>query len=178
VVALVVGALSPGFRADVHDNEPALLATMTALAARAHGRLIVLHVQYGAGFDAGGLVLQAERLGAHACLVGSYGVVFRVTSQFLCHPARTTGSVTYWLRHRPYHAGAGTSVIAILRYSVLTTASAGSGRAGSAGPPNVGFGGGVVTKPAPDAGGQHHRPLSFIAAPSPSRPPQGWSAAG
>jgi hypothetical protein len=130
VVALVAGALSPGFRADVHDNEPALLATMTALAARAHGRLIVLHVQYGAGFDAGGLVLQAERLGAHACLMGSYAVVFRVTSQFLCHPARTTGSVTYWLRRRPYRAVSGIRVVATLRYSVLTTASAGSGRAG------------------------------------------------
>ncbi len=119
VVALAAGAISPGLRADVHDNEPSLFTTMTALATSAHGHLIVLRVSGGGtGFDAGGLVLQAERLGVHACLAGPY--VFRVTSQFLCRPAQKSTGVTYWLYPLPYKPVAGVRVIARLRYSVLT----------------------------------------------------------
>jgi hypothetical protein len=120
VMALAAGAISPGLRADVHDNEPSLFATMTALAARAHGHLIVLRVRGGTGFDAGGLVLQAERLGVHACLAGPYPSVFRVTSQFLCRPAQISTGVTYRLYRLSYKPVAGVRVIARLRYSVLT----------------------------------------------------------
>jgi hypothetical protein len=124
VVALAAGAASPALRADVHDNEPALFTTMTALAARAHGRVIVLQVGDHTEFDAGGLLLQAQRLGVRSCLAGPYYAVFEVPSQFLCRPAQESAGVTYWLYRRPYRHVAGARVIAMLRYSVLTAREA------------------------------------------------------
>ncbi len=124
MVALGFGAVSPALRADVHNNEPALFTTTTTLAARAHGRLIVLRVGYRTVFDAWGLVVQAERLGARACLVGPHGWVFEVTSQFTCRPAQESTGITYWL-HRPrYRPVAGVRVIARLRYAALTARDA------------------------------------------------------
>jgi hypothetical protein len=123
VVALGSGAVSPGLRADVHDNEPALFTTATALVAGAHGRLIVLQVGDFTEFDAGGLVLQAERLGARACLAGPPSWVFEVTSQFICRPAQESAGVTYWLHPLPYSPVAGMRVIARLRYAVLVASS-------------------------------------------------------
>jgi hypothetical protein len=124
VVALGSGAASPGLRADVHDNEPALFTTMTALAASAHGRLIVLQVGDFTEFDADGLVLQAERLGARACLAGPSSSVFEVTIQFICRPPQESTGVTYWLHRLPYSPVAGVRVIARLRYAVLTARQA------------------------------------------------------
>jgi hypothetical protein len=124
MVALGFGAVSPALRADVHNNEPALFTATTTLAARAHGRLIVLRVGYRTVFDAWGLVVQAERLGARACLVGRYGWVFEVTSQFTCRPAQESTGITYWLHWPPYRPVAGARVIARLRYAALTARDA------------------------------------------------------
>lgn len=124
IVALGFGADSPALRADVHNNEPALFTATTTLAARAHGRLIVLRVGGGTVFDAWGLIVQAERLGARACLVGRYGWVFQVTSQFTCQPAQESTGTTYWLHRLPYRPLPGGRVIARLRYAALTARDA------------------------------------------------------
>lgn len=122
--ALVAGAASPALRADVHDNEPAIFPTMRARAARAHGRLIVLQVGQYTEFAAGALVLQAERLGARACLTGPPISVFEVTSQFICRPAQEPTGITYSLHRFPYRPVPGVRVIARLRWGALTAGEA------------------------------------------------------
>lgn len=120
LLALGAGALAPGLRADVHDNEPALAPAVAALAARSPGRLVVLQVAPRTSFDADGLVAQAERSGVRMCLTGPYFDVFAVTSQFICGPRQETAGVTYQLHRLPYRPQPGVPVIARLRYSVLT----------------------------------------------------------
>jgi hypothetical protein len=117
--ALAVGAVSPALRADVHDNEPALVPAMAALAARAHGRLIVLRTD-GALFDTHGLVIQAERTGVRVCVAGTNRLLFSFTTQFLCGPRQEAAGYTVRLYPRPYHPVPGQQVIASLRYSVVT----------------------------------------------------------
>ncbi len=117
--ALAVGAVSPALRADVHDNEPALVPAMAALAARAHGRLIVLRTD-GALFDTHGLVVQAERTGVRVCVAGTNRLLFSFTTQFLCGPRQEAAGYAVRLYPRPYHPVPGQQVIASLRYSVVT----------------------------------------------------------
>lgn len=119
--ALAVGAVSPALRADVHDNEPALVPAMAALAARAHGRVIVMRT-IGALFDTHGLLVQAERQGARACLAGSNRLLFAVTTQFLCGPRQEADGFLVRLYPRSYPPVPGQQVIATLRYSVVTVA--------------------------------------------------------
>ena len=120
LLALGAGALAPGLRADVHDNEPALASAVAALAARSPGRLVVLQVAPRTSFDADGLVAQAERSGVRMCLTGPYFYVFAVTSRFICGPRQEASGVTYQLHRLPYRPEPGVPVIARLRYSVLT----------------------------------------------------------
>jgi hypothetical protein len=120
LLALGAGALAPGLRADVHDDEPALAPAVAALAARSPGRLVVLQVAPRTSFDADGLVAQAERSGVRMCLTGPYFYVFAVTSQFVCRPRQEAAGVTYQLHRLPYRPEPGVAVIARLRYSVLT----------------------------------------------------------
>jgi len=119
--ALAVGAVSPALRADAHDNEPALVPAMAALAARAHGRVIVMRT-VGALYDAHGLLVQAERTGVRACLTGSNQLLFAVTTEFLCGPRQEAAGFRVWVYPRPYPPVPGQQVIARLRYSVVTVA--------------------------------------------------------
>jgi hypothetical protein len=119
--ALAVGAVSPALRADVHDNEPALVPAMAALAARAHGRVIVMRT-VGALFDTHGLLVQAERTGVRACLSGSNRLLFAVTTEFLCGPRQDAAGFQVRLYPRGYPPVPGQQVIARLRYSVVTVA--------------------------------------------------------
>jgi hypothetical protein len=122
VAALAVGAVSPALRADVHDNEPALVPAMAALAARAGGRTIVLDT-VGAEYDTHGLLLQAARQGVRACATGSDRLLFAVTSQFICGPRQLAAGYLVRLYPRGYQLAQGQHVIAALRYSVVTIAA-------------------------------------------------------
>jgi hypothetical protein len=114
VAAVVVGAFAPGLRADVHDSEPALAPAVSAIAARAHGRLVVLDVAPFTAFDADGLVLQAKRSGVPMCLTGPYFWVFAVTAEFLCTREQTRSGLRYQLRPH-WMPAPGMPVIARLR---------------------------------------------------------------
>jgi hypothetical protein len=118
LAALGVGAVSPALRADVHDNEPALVPALAAVTARAHGRPVVLRTE-GAHYDPNGLLVQAIRHGVHACLTGSSNELFAVTSEYICGPRQAAAGVSFWLYPRPYRPVPGMHVIATLRYSVL-----------------------------------------------------------
>ncbi len=118
LAALGAGLVSPGLRADVHDNEPALVPAVAAVAARAHGRLVVLRVG-DTYFDMHGLLVQAIRRGMPACLAGSPRAVFAVTSEYICGPRQVAAGVPFWLYPRPYHPVPGMHVIARLRYCVV-----------------------------------------------------------
>ena len=85
----------------MHDNEPALVPTMAALAARAHGRVVVLRT-VGALYDAHGLIIQAERTGVPVCLTGQNKLLFAVTTKFLCGPREEAAGFVARLWPRPY----------------------------------------------------------------------------
>jgi hypothetical protein len=119
LVALGAGLVSPALRADVHDNEPALVPAMAAAAARAHGRLIVLHTE-GVQYDTHGLLIQAIRTGLHACVAGSPARIFAVTSEYICTPRQVATGALFWLYPLAARPVPGTHVVARLRYSVLT----------------------------------------------------------
>jgi hypothetical protein len=118
LVALGAGLVSPALRADVHDNEPALVPAMAAMAARAHGRLIILRTE-GVQYDTHGLLMQAIRRGLRACVAGSPARIFAVTSEFICTPRQAAAGVVFWLYPPAAQPVPGTRVIARLRYSVL-----------------------------------------------------------
>jgi hypothetical protein len=120
-IAVLVGTISPGLRADVHDNEPALVPAMARVAALAHGRTVVLQVLGYEEFDAWALVLQAYRTGVPACLVGPRQHVFEVTGEFICGPGQVAGGVTFQLHQLPYKPQRGARLIATLRYAAVST---------------------------------------------------------
>ena len=118
LVALGAGLVSPALRADVHDNEPALVPAMAAVAARAHGRLIVLRTE-DVQYDTHGLLVQAVRSGLRACVAGPPARIFAVTSEFICTPRQAATGALFWLYPLAARPVPGTHVIARLRYSVL-----------------------------------------------------------
>lgn len=118
LVALGVGLVSPALRADVHDNEPALVPAMAAVAARAHGRLIVLRTE-DVQYDTHGLLVQAIRRGLRVCVAGSPARIFAVTSEYICTPRQAAAGALFWLYPLAARPVPGTRVIARLRYSVL-----------------------------------------------------------
>jgi hypothetical protein len=123
LVALCAGLVSPALRADVHDNEPALVPAMAAVAARAHGRLIVLRTE-GVQYDAHGLLVQAVRSGLRTCVAGSPARIFAVTSEFICTPRQAASGALFWLYPLAARPVPGAHVIARLRYSVLAVPGA------------------------------------------------------
>jgi hypothetical protein len=126
LVALGAGLVSPALRADVHDNEPALVPAMAAVAARAHGRLIVLRTE-DVQYDTHGLLIQAIRSGLRACVAGSPARIFAVTSEYICTPRQAAAGALFWLYPLAARPVPGTHVIARLRYSVLAAPSTPAG---------------------------------------------------
>jgi hypothetical protein len=123
LVSLGAGLVSPALRADVHDNEPALVPAMAAVAARAHGRLIVLRTE-DVQYDTHGLLIQAIRTGLRACVAGSPARIFAVTSEFICTPRQAASGALFWLYPLAARPVPDTHVIARLRYSVLAAPAA------------------------------------------------------
>jgi hypothetical protein len=123
LAALGAGLVSPALRADVHDNEPALVPAIAAVAAQAHGRLIVLRTE-DVQYDTHGLLIHAIRSGLHACVAGSPARIFAVTGEYICTPRQAATGALFWLYPLAARPVPGTHVMARLRYSMLAAPSA------------------------------------------------------
>ncbi len=118
---LAAAAFVPGFRADVHDNDPALPAVVAALAARDPGRPIVIHIDHNAWVDTTGFLVQAERTHVRAC-VDQPSWTYMMTGQFICTAHEVASGVRYQFRSPAPRSG----TVVIVRFG-LTTVTAGGG---------------------------------------------------
>jgi len=93
VVLAVIPGTRTGSTNDIDESLPQVVAT---LAARAHGRTIVLHIDGPAWVETTGFLVQAERTGVQACLHDSW-YTFLMTKQFICTQAQTASGQGYWI---------------------------------------------------------------------------------
>jgi hypothetical protein len=98
------------------NTDPALPGAVATLAARAAGRMIVLHFDHQDWPDITGMLVQAERTGVRACVANPIWTVI-VTSQFICTDADLAVGRAFWLTPA---APRGSTVILRLRQGVLT----------------------------------------------------------
>ena len=71
-------------RTDVHDNDTMLSQAVASLAARSHGKELVLDVEGPAWPQTLGFLLQAERTGVRVCVTDSASIYLVVTEEFTC----------------------------------------------------------------------------------------------
>jgi hypothetical protein len=117
VLAVVVFAAAPATAVNTGDTDAALPAAVSAVAARAHDRTIVIYLDHRAWPDVTGFLVQAERTGVRACVQSSWWT-FMMTSQFICTPAQVAAGAPFWF-HWPA-APRGATVIARLKNSQIT----------------------------------------------------------
>jgi hypothetical protein len=119
--AFVALAAIPGTGTSTNDIDQSLPHVVAALAARAPGKTIVLHIaDHPAWVETTGFLVQAERSGVKACLDDPW-FTFLMTKQFICTPAQAADGQGYRLFTRqglPH----GTPVI--LRFSGIAVAAA------------------------------------------------------
>jgi hypothetical protein len=92
---VAVLAVIPGTRTSTNDIDLALPRVVSALAARAPGKTIVLHIDHPAWVETTGFLVQAERTGVRACLDDPW-YAFLMTRQFICTPAQAASGQAYW----------------------------------------------------------------------------------
>ena len=73
----------PGPQVQLRPLNAGLPHAVAALAARSHGREIVLSITHPAWVDTTGFLVQAERTHVRACVDSAYWT-FMMTSQFIC----------------------------------------------------------------------------------------------
>jgi hypothetical protein len=96
VAGVAVLAVIPGTRTgSTNDIDQALPRVVSALAARAPGQTIVLHIDHPAWVETAGFLVQAERSGVRACLDDPW-FTFLMTRQFICTPAQAASGRAYW----------------------------------------------------------------------------------
>jgi hypothetical protein len=95
VAGVAVLAVIPGTRTSTNDIDRALPRVVSALAARAPGQIIVLHIDHPAWVETTGFLVQAERSGVRACLADPW-YTFLMTRQFICTPAQAASGRAYW----------------------------------------------------------------------------------
>ncbi len=121
VAAVAALAVIPGTRTgSTNDIDQALPQVVATLAARAHGKTIVLHIDGPAWVETTGFLVQAERTGVRACLHDPW-YTFLMTKQFICTPAQTAGGQGVWF-YTPRGLPPHTQVI--LRFSGMAVAPA------------------------------------------------------
>ncbi len=98
------------------DTDAALPGAVAAVAARSHGRMIVIRLYHDSWPDMTGFLIQAERTGVRTCVLNPTWTVI-VTSQFICTDAEAAQGQVYWFT--PV-APRGSTVLARLRQAVLT----------------------------------------------------------
>jgi len=116
--AFAVFAVIPGTRTSTNDIDESLPQVVATLAARAHGKTIVLHIDGPAWVETAGFLVQAERSGVKACLHDPW-YKFLMTSQFICTPAQAASGQAYWF-YTPRGLPPHTPVI--LRFSGMAVA--------------------------------------------------------
>ena len=102
------------------NTDPALPGAVATLAARAGGRMIVLHFDHENWPDITGILVQAERTRVRACVANPVWTVV-MTSQFICTNSDLATGRVFWLTPA---APGGSTVIMRLRQGVLTTGPA------------------------------------------------------
>ena len=131
VLALAGLAVAPQARTSTNSSDPAVLASgpdtdqalpamVSALAARAGGRMIVLRFDQQAWPDITGFLVQAERTGVRACVANPVWT-FMMTSQFICTSAEISAGRVFWF----VPSAPRGEIIGRLRQAVVT---AGPGR--------------------------------------------------
>lgn len=99
--ALVAVGVLAGLRTDIHDNDPQLPHAVATLAARSHGRPIVIKALGTAWVETPGFLMQAARTGVRTC-VDQPAKSYLVTSQFICTASDlATGARYEFLGSRP-----------------------------------------------------------------------------
>jgi len=127
VLVLATFAVAPDTRTSTDSSDPVVLSSgqdtdaalpgvVATLAARSHGRMIVLRLDPPFWGDATGFLVQAERTGVRAC-VANPAYTFIVTSQFICTPRDLAHGQVFWLRPA---APPGSAVLGRLRQAVVT----------------------------------------------------------
>lgn len=119
--AVAALAVIPGTRTgSTNDIDEALPYVVATLAARAHGKTIVLHIDHPAWVETTGFLVQAERTGVKACLDDPW-FTFLMTRQFICTPAQAAGGQAYWF-HTP--GGLPPHAQVLLRFSGMAVVPA------------------------------------------------------
>jgi hypothetical protein len=117
VLGVAAFAAAPGTAVPTSQVEPGLPAAVSAVAARAHGKTIVIYLDHNAWQDVTGFLVQAERTGVRACVQDPWWT-FMMTSQFICTSAQVGAGAPFWF-HSPA-APPGVPVVATLEYSAIT----------------------------------------------------------
>jgi len=128
VLALVALATAPDTRTSTDSSDPVVLSSgpdtdaalpgaVSALAARAGGRTIVLRFDQKSWPDVTGFLVQAERTGVRACVLNPIWT-FMMTSQFICTRPDIADGQLYWFRTTAQRGG---TVIVRLRQAEVTT---------------------------------------------------------
>jgi hypothetical protein len=121
VASFAVLAVIPGTRTGgTNDIDESLPQVVAALAARAPGKTIVLHIDGPAWVETTGFLVQAERTGVKACLHDPW-YTFLMTKQFICTPAQTASGQGYRF-YTPHGLPPHTHVL--LRFSGIAVAPA------------------------------------------------------
>jgi hypothetical protein len=119
--AIISFAAAPATAVNTGDTDAALPGAVSAVAASAHGKTIVIYLDHAAWPDVTGFLVQAERAGVRAC-VASPGWTFMMTRQFICTPGQVLTGAPFWFRAPA--ATPGMPVIATLKNSAITAGAA------------------------------------------------------
>ena len=120
VLGVAAWAAAPGTAVSTQDTDAALPHAVQAVAAQAHGQIIVIRFNHNAWIDVTGFLVQAERTGVRAC-VADPTWTFMMTTQFTCTPGQLAGGAAFWFS-APV-APRGTTVIATLKNSQIIAGS-------------------------------------------------------
>jgi hypothetical protein len=97
VLAVAAFAAAPATAVNTGDTDAALPTAVSAVAAGAHGKMIVIYLDHGAWPDVTGFLVRAERTGVRACVQSPWWT-FMMTSQFICTHAQVAGGEPFWFR--------------------------------------------------------------------------------
>jgi hypothetical protein len=120
VLGVAAFAIAPATAVSTQDTDAALPHAVQAVAAQAHGRIIVVRFDHDAWVDVTGFLVQAERTGVRAC-VEDRSWAFMMTTQFICGPGQIADGATFWFLAPA--APSGKTVIATLKNSQIIVGS-------------------------------------------------------
>jgi len=120
VLGVAAFALAPATAVSTGDTDAAVPHAVQAVAAQAHGKVIVIRFNHNAWIDVTGFLVQAERTGVRAC-VQDRSWAFMMSTQFICTPGQIVHGALFWFLAPA--APSGQTVIATLRNSQIIAGS-------------------------------------------------------